>query len=361
MDNKQNADRKNLKSALSIVIPGVVLFLCAMLFTPTLGVFRTIPFFIAGGAVSAVFCSSSRMIYALAAVMTLCTYLASGRSVGQSVLFALVACLLSASGIYAYKFASAGKKTDNKNVRKKCIGAAVSAVAVAVVLSLVLCGNVVSFIIRDAENTDYISRVKNSGGAEMQKQYTAYEAFRGEYCTYVTFEDEGGVYGNADEFSISKRDGVLYDGVREYFEDKLLYDANARLANIVSGATWGFNITASDIAFENGEVIGTAEGFEDYAGRICYVVSFDSLIGENEKEKFVSVCQDTVAEINKSGIAFDKIVLCGGNATDVLFSLTVTPETDVSDVENAIEKFDEKQVSPYGVTEMTILDYWKNR
>lgn len=361
MDNKQTADKKSLKSALSIVLPGIVLFLCAMLFTPSFGVFRTIPFFIAGGAVSVVFCTSDRMIYALTAVMTLCTYLASGRSVGQSVLFAVVACLLSAAGVYTYKFVTTGKKTDNKNVRKKCTRAAFMAVVLAIVLSVVFCGNIVSFVMKDAENTRHIEYVKDRGGADMHKQYTAYEAFAGEYRTYVTFEDEGGVYGNADEFSISKKGGVLYDGVREYFEEKLLYAANAQLASVVSGATWGFNITASDIDFEDDEVIGTEESFEDYADRICYVVSFDSLIGEAEQEKFASVCKDTVSEINKSGISFNKIILCGGNATEVLFSLTVTPGTDASEVENAIEKFDEETVKPYGVTEMTILDYWKNR
>ncbi len=361
MDNKQTADKKNLKSALSIVLPGIVLFVCAMLFTPTLGVFRTIPFFIAGGAVSAFFCTSDRMIYALTWVMTLCTYLASGRSVGQSVLFAIVACLLSAAGVYTYKFVTTCKKIDNKNVKKKCAWAAFTAVVLAVVLSVVLCGNVVSFVIKDADNTKHIEYVKSKGGADMHKQYTAYEAFAGEYRTYVTFEDEGGVYGNADEFSISRKGGVLYDGVREYFEEKLLYTANARLANVVSGATWGFNITASDIAFEDDEVIGTKAGFEDYADRICYVVSFDILIGETEQEKFASVCKDTVSEINKSGIPFKKIILCAGNAAEVLFSLTVTPETDAAEVENAVEKFDEDLVEPYGVTEMTILDYWKNR
>ena len=361
MDNTGKTNKKNEKTVLSIAIPGIILFVCAILFAPPAGVFRTVPFFIAGGAFSAMFCASSSMIFALTAVMTLCTYLASGRGVVQAVFFAAVACLLSASGIYIRRFAELYKKTEKKNVKKKCVRAAITALLVSLVLSAVLCGNAVSFVIMDAENTDYIEYVKENGGADMRKEYTSYEALTGEYRTYVTFEDDGGVYGNADEFGISKKGDVFADDVRDYFEQKLLYTANARLANIVSGATWGFNITASDIALDKSEVLAVSADVDDYSGRISYVVSFDSLINEDEEEKFASVCRDTVAEIDRSGIAFDKIVLCGGNATDVLFCFTVTESTKTTDVENGIEKFDEKIVKPYGVTEMTILDYWKNK
>lgn len=357
--SQKNGKKINLSSpALKMFAAGFVLFACAVAFTPSSGVFRTLPLFLVGGAVSYLLSVSVKMTAVLSAFMTLCTYLASGRGVGESVLYAGVSCLVSVAGMYIFRFVKAAVKTQKKAVRSKCIISAILAFAVAVLLCAVLCGNVVSFIIHNAENTDYIST--NYGGT-VEKRFTSYEALDGEYRTYVSFNDGENIYGNADECYIVVYEENVNDDVRNYFEQKMLYSANAALASVISKATWGYNITASDIAFEKGEVLAPDSEAEDYMDRIRYVVSFESIYDENERDKFVSVCRDTVSVIASSGFVFEKIVLCGGNASDVLFSLEVTENVTGADVERLVTDFDEKQVYDMGVTKMTILDYWNNK
>lgn len=344
--------------AFRMIASGFVLFLCAFAFTPSSGMLRTLPLFLAGGAVSYALSVSVPVIVAFSAIMTLCTYLASGRGVGESVFYAVVSCLVAIAGVYIFRFVKAARITQKKNVRNKCITAAVFSFVVSLVLCLVLCGNVFSFLSCDAKNTAYI---KENYGETITKRYTSYEAFAGEYRTYVSFIDGESVYGNDDDCYINTQPSVIHDDMRNYYEQQLLYVANARLANVISGATWGYNITASDVSFENGEILSVDSNVDDYMGRVKYVVSFESIFHENERDRFVSVCEDTVSSIALSGIEFEKIVLCGGDAANVLFCLEVTENTKREDVHKLVSDFDEKLVRDVGVTEMTILDYWNNK
>ncbi|MBR2021107.1 MAG: hypothetical protein IJ939_01595 [Clostridia bacterium] len=344
--------------AFRMIASGFVLFLCALAFTPSSGVFRTLPFFLVGGAVSYALSVSTSVIAAFSGIMTLCTYLASGRGVGESVFYAAVSCLVAIAGVYIFRFVKSAGIAQKKNVRNKCITAAIVSFAVSLVLCLVLCGNVFSFLSNDAKNTAYI---EENYGKTVKKRYTSYEAFAGEYRTYVSFKDGESVYGNDDDCYISTQPEKINDDVRNYHEEKMLYVANARLANVISGATWGYNITASDIAFENREILSADSDIDDYMGRVKYVVSFESIFHESERDKFVSVCEDTVSAIASSGIEFEKILLCGGDASRVLFILEVTENTKREDVQKLVSAFDEKLVKDVGVTEMTILDYWNNK
>ncbi len=355
-----NKIKKNIisKPTLKMFGAGFILFACAVAFTPTSGVFRTIPFYLAGGAAAFLLGTSAPVCASLSFIMTLFTYLASGRGVGESVFYAAVSCLVALAGVYAVRFFKASKRTQKRDVALKCRVSALVAIAVSVVLCLVLCGNIVSFLMNASENTKYIDK---NYGETVEKRYTSYEALDGEYRTYVSFEDEGGVYGNDDECYVLAHSKRFNDDVRNYFEEKMLYTANAKLANVISGATWGYSITASDIAFSEGEILTANDSAEDYMHRVRYVVSFESLFGENDRDKFVSICEDTVAAINAGGIDFEKIVLCGGDASRVLFSLTITPGIERAEVNALAGEFDEKQVEEIGVTEMTILDYWKNK
>ena len=356
----ENKTRKSIisRSVIKMFAAGFVLFACAVAFTPSSGVFRTIPFFVIGGAVAFLLGASTSVCASLSFIMTLFTYLVSGRGTGESVFYAAVSCLLTLSGVYAVRFFKASKRTSKKDTAVKCRASAFSALAVALVLSFALCGNVVSFLFALTQNGAYIDL--NYGNA-IEKRYTSYEAFDGEYRTYVSFADEGGVYGNADECYVLADKKHFNDDVRNYYEDKILVEAEARLAYAISGATWGYNITASDIDFSIGEILTPDSKTEDYLNRVRYVVGFESLFDEDDRDKFVSICEDTVSAIEANGIEFDKIVLCGGDASKVLFSLTLTSETQKADVDSLVEIFDEEQVSEMGVTEMTILDYWKNR
>lgn len=362
MNGKEKKKIHISKQAINVIVSGFVLFLCAFAFTPSAGVLRTIPFFLLGGAVCSVLSVDAGLVAAMSAIMTLCMYFATGRNVGEALVFAVVSCLVSVSGVYAVGFVNSARKTTKKSVRKKCVTATVFAVVIPVVLSAVLCGNVVSFVISDGSNTERVEYMNEKlADARAEKKFTSYDTLSGEYRTYVQFRHNGGLTGADDDCYISKKNGVLTDCVRDYYKDGLLSTAAGRIAGAVSGATWGYNIAAIDMALEDGEILTPSSSLDDYMDRVSCVVSFESLFYEDDRDDFASICRDTVTAIKSSGIEFDKIVLCGGNAGEVVFSMTLTEDTKTEDVYKAVEEFDEKHISDVGTSEQAILDYWQNK
>ena len=350
--------KKILSGSAGTIASGIVLFACAVAFVPSAGIFRTIPFFVAGGAVSQLLGMSASTSVLMSAAMTLCTYLVSGRSVSSALFFAVAACLFALTGVYAAKLFAIVKNTENKAVKKR--GAAYISVSflIALFLSFVLCGNAVSYVLNNNANTAYL---KGKYGSEVQKRYTCYEALRGCYCTYVSLADGKEVYGNDDSLYISTKNNKFNDDVRDYYEEKMLNSANLALSEIIAGATFGFNVVSSDIPFEEGEVLNGDSSVSDYLGRINYVVSFDSLVSENEKDKFSAICAETVLEISRRGFEFGNIVFCAGDAKSILFCAEVTPETSAAEVYSLVLEFDEESVLKYGVDENDVLAYWDNK
>lgn len=360
MDNMNKNTKKNRfkdSAALRLAAAGAVLFLCAVSFVPAAGVLRTIPFFVIGGMAVQLMGAGFRTCIFMGALMTLCTYLATGRGVGEALLFAVVSGLLTASGMYIVLLAGIVRETEKKTVRKKGGVYIAVTVVISVVLSVVLCGNAVSFLVKDHGNTLYLKEKYNDFA---EKRYTCYEPSKGEYCTYVSFKDGDDVYGNDDDCYISVGSVVKNDDIRNYFEEKMLYGANEALSSIIVGATWGFNVVSSDIVLDDGEIIPHGADVSDYLGRINYVVSFDSIIEKDEKDKFSEICSQTVSEISRNGFEFKNILFCGGDASKVLFTVAVTPETDSSDVKTLIKIFDERNLEGWNVSESDILNYWEN-
>lgn len=360
MDN--NAVKKEKKPIDSfyfkLCAAGVIMFVCAVLYTPNIGILRTIPFFVAGGAAVSLLSVPTGISAAFSALMTLCTYLVSGRSVVESLVFAAVAEIMLFAGIYVVKLAKIYRKNKTSGVRKKCVVLTVLALLVSAVLSFLLCGNPVSFAINDSRNTKYINQYY---GNDVEKRYTSYEASEFGYLTYVSFNDRDSVYGNDDDCFIRKSEGAFVDGVRDYYESKMLLKAENELAQIISKATWGFNVVVSDIKFSDGEILDAKSDINDYLSRVSYVVSFDSIINRNEKGKFVPICYDAVTALNEKKFTFNEVILCAGNVDNVFYSLKVTPEMKPSEVSKSITSFDEKEIETHGVTEADVLDFWMNR
>ena len=148
---------------------------------------------------------------------------------------------------------------------------------------------------------------------------------------------------------------------RNFYENKMLNSASLALSEIIAGATYGFNVVSCDILFEEGEVLTAGSSVSDYLDRISYVVTFDSLVGENEKDKFSGICAETVLEISRRGFEFGKIFFCAGDAKKILFCAEITPETAASDVYSLVTEFDEKLIHEYGVNEKDVLAYWDNK
>lgn len=341
-----------------IILAGILLFSGAAVFVPMAGVLRTLPFLTVIGIVLGILKVSVGLSCALCGVMTVCAYLLTGRGVVEAVLCTLAAEVLVVLGMYVSKLFAIAVRTENKSVKKKCLSFSALAVLASLVLTVAVCGNLYSFVRNNSINSKYINSCYDD---TVQKRYTSYEALCGEYRTYVSFRDGDSVYGNDDSCHISVKNGVLTDGIRDFYESAMLEKANAGLASVISNATWGFNVASSDIEFEDGEILTPSSDVSDYMPRIGYVVCFDSIIGENEKDKFAPICRDAVYALKQSGFVYEYVVLCAGRADKVLFSFVVTPETEMSDVDGNIEEFDEKKLRHYSVSEEAILDYWLNK
>ena len=344
--------------AVRTLCEGLALFVCAMMYVPSSGVLRTIPFFIVGGVVSQLLAVSVSTTAFMSAVFTLFLYLVDVRSVSSALFFAVIACLLSLSGVYLSKLFVIAKKTENKSVRKKAQSYMIFSVLIAIFLSVVLCGNAFSFVLRDKENMSYIS---DKYDENISKRYTCFEPLKGGYCTYVSLKDGNDVYGNDDTLYILAKETLYNDDVRNFYEDKMLSSANLALSEIITGATWGFNVVSSDIPFENGEVIDASSDVSDYLSRINYVVTFDSLVSKNEKDKFTAICADTFHEISRRNFEFGNIVFCAGDAKDVLFCVKVDMDTSVGEISSLVSVFDEEVILEYGADENVVLSYWENR
>ena len=360
MDNNQfYTDKKQsfFKSpTFGMIASGLVVFLGVLAFLPEAGFIRTLPLMIVCGFVCERLCSNMLFYCVTAALLNFLMYLFRGSSIAGAFVYTLLAVVLVFCGVYVSKLASLAKKTSNKATKKKCFAYAAASVLVAAVVSVVMCGNVVSALIHDSRNTGYI---EEHYGEKVQTRFTAYSPLDGEYRTYIDFADGEVLLGRDNEYFVSHKANLLTDGCRDYFEDKLLETADRRLSLVISEATDAFEITESDIDLEYGEVLPDEPDIARYLDRVRYVVSLYSII--EQRESFEEICRDCVAKISEYEYAFDEIVICGGNSSEVLFSLAVKKGMTQDEVGQAIQDFAPEQVEHLGVTEKTVLDYWYNR
>lgn len=353
MNNNTRDYKKTASKTLGFLVCAVVLFACTLLFSPEIGFLRTIPFFAVGGMLCCHFGMKAKPVMLLSAAMTLCMYLASGKGVMYGICFAIVAGLLSALGVFVLSFIKISVRTAKKNVRNKCVFFAVISVILVFVVNGVCCGNIVSFVKCDSENTEYL--VSNYSGVA-QKKYTSYSPFDGEYRTYAKFYKNGVAYGNDDEIYISKYN----DGIRNVFEQDILDTASMNLAKAVAFADGGFYIVKSDIAFSENEILTSKDAAGDFVSRIGYVLCYDGLIDENGKDKFAGACAKALESIMQNDIVFDTIIFCAGDASKIYFEAPVSYSIILYEPYSLIRDFDEETVKRFGIGEQDILSYWQN-
>lgn len=363
MNKEVKNNKKKLSPALRLVILCVMFFLSAVCFVPEAGVLRTLPFMLAAGFVAAFLKAGTGTCGALAGVFTLLTYLLRASSVWMSVLYTVLAMVLSFAGVYLQKLTVALVKTKRTDVRKKCMTLIVLCLVVCSALVYVFCGNIISYIVNNNENTSYLEK---HYGSEIEKMYTSYDLAKGEYCTYVTFDyvthGENGEYktvvGAENECFVYNSNGKFTDKIRDFHEEKMLAFANEELGKIIANNTNAFQVVKSDVAFEEGEILSPDSAVNEYLDRVDYVVCFYSIV--EKKEMFESLCRDAVKNLNAKGFEFRNIIFCAGTGAEMKFTASVTPKTSKNDVASLVKTFDEKVLSDYGVDEKKLLDYWNN-
>lgn len=349
-----NTSKNNtFKSILKFVLASALLFACTLLFMPELGVMRTIPFFLLGGALANFFGMTNLFSAAMSFVMTLCMYLASGKELAFSICYALVAAIICALGVYLVSLVKIAVKTEKNKLKHKCRALAVFSALLAVLVSAVTCGNPFSYISSKIENEKYIETYYDSS---VKVKYTRYAPVAGEYRTFVKFTKDGVAYGVDENCFVSEK----HDGIREVFAKDILDSASLLLSKLAASSDGGFYVVGSQLDFEENEVNLDTTNSIGYLSRVSYVMSFDGLLGKGDRDKFSELCEKTVDKIEQGGFVFDTIVLCGGDASEVRFSAVISSDKPYENIASAVKPFDEKDIKPFGVKKEDILAYWQN-
>lgn len=344
----------NKEPLYNIVLPAIIVFLSSLLFMPSAGVFRTIPVLLVCGIIVGVTGLGKAAGVVFAGLFNLCIYLVHGKGVLLSFLFAILAAAFVAGGVYIGMLVKTALKTSKKNVKSKCYILMSVTFVFVIALSCLFCGNIYTFLKYSTTNNAYINE---HYGKTIEKNYTVYEWREMDVRTYVSFKHNDVVIGADDECYISTKEDKVTDNVRDYYENVMLKEANKSLAGIMAGVTGAFEISASDVDLENGEILSEASNVGDYSERVAYAVSFYSLI--DDKTDFEVLCRDAVAAIKDYGFEYEEIVFCAGDPEKVIYSFTMNDETNVKSVASGIKQYSDEDVARFGIDEKTILSYWQ--
>jgi len=350
-----NSESKAPLTGLRMIIAGILCYVGVLLYMPNAGMIRTLPFVVLFAAIADVVYKEIKYTLLCAGLFTFVMLSINGNSIMYSAVFTLLGVVFSAIGIYGIRLLRAAYKTKNKELKKRCTVRSILVLAVCFVLYMLACGNIFSFLAAQAENVRYI---RDNYTDKVKIQYTSFDASEREYKTYISFKHDGYVVGESDECYISKNKDMR----RDYLEGLLLDDAKKQLKVRLSNAVDMFEITSAFIGFEQNEILDENAVYTEYLDRTSYVVSLYHIV--SDRESFAKLCADCCRVLAKDEeFDFGEIVICGGNANEVLYTFTVDKDSvqNVEIEESMIKDFDEKTLEKYGVTEKTVLDYWYNR
>lgn len=354
-DKAKKTDVNNRRIA-AIVLAGVLLLTALLLYSPGTGLFRTIPFVSIAGAAVYLFKMPVKNTGIFCFVLTLCIYIFCGIEILAALFYAAVGAVLFYLGAFVCRLLVLFAKTKNPSVKKKSLAIAVVMTVVLLAVSFFANGDVFSFVKNDADNTKYLS---DSYGDDVEKKYTMYHPLEMEYRTYVTFKDGRFVLGDDFECYICVKNGELYDGVKEHYIEKLLSQLEAELSKITGGAKSGFFVVDSKI-MTGTENVSFENGNEPFRSDVGYVLCYDGLLQEDEKELFESLCMVTLGSIQEAGFAYEGIVFCAGNGREVLFTASAGKQSSAAQMKGGSKSFDEADLKAYGITEEDVLAYWQN-
>ncbi len=350
MDNTNN---KAPLLGLRMLISGLLIFAGALLYMPQSGLVRTLPLLAVLAAVGNAVYNNMKYTAGCAFVFSFCLLSVNGSTLKASAVFSLLGALFALGGAYGLRLLSAGTKTKNALLRKKCTVRGIAVLVITFVVYMMVCGNIIGAFFARAENHKYVMCLGESYIDELAVHHTSFDAVEREYKTYVTFTHDGERVGDKDDCFVSK----TQDKITDYYKQLLLEDGKRSIKSTVSSAVDMFEITNCGIALEKGTPVVTEKGYEEYAKDAWYVLSLYHMV--DSKEDFTKLYDDCVKELENS--VFKEIVVCGGNASEVLYMATLSRnEEGVLSVGEVLD-FDEKYVENYGVTEKTVLDYWYNR
>lgn len=335
---------------IKMLVSGIVTFVGVLAFMPSSSVLRTLPLVLVLAAIGDFVYKNMLYTSGCCMLFSFCMMCAQGKTVLYSTVYSAAIFVLSIGCVYAVRLLRAAFKTQNQELKRKCNIRSVMLLAVCFAVYMIFCGNIFSCTFAARANHSYI---KENYADSIKIHHTEYDAVNREYKTYVSFNDGKYVVGSVNDCYVSSKK----DCIRSYYEEKIMTEGKKQIKAALSKAVDMFEVTNCGIFFDEGEILGQNPVYEDYAQRAWYVVSLYH-ITEN-REGFEKIYQDCLEYLKDT--EFKEMVLCTGNARKVLFTATVKKDTNGEMIAQEITDFDERYLEQYGVTEMTVLDYWNNR
>lgn len=341
---------KNVK----LLLGALVLFVGVMAFVPSASVVRAFPVLPVASVLAFMICKDRKTTCLLSFVLTTCMYCVYGFSVIAALLYgalSAVVTLLSVSVLCALVSSrKCAKKSGTRARRIRFL------LLLLVTLSLycLVCSDPVSTLSAHEANSAY---VRESYGGSVKITHTYYSLSDFDFRTCVEFEDDGARVGHDREVYVNVTQKGVYDGVREYYEEKLLENSEKALSSVVSGATDAYDVLYSDIVFSDGELLPDDAKSEDYFDRTNYVVGLYSIIeNKHDFERLVTDCAKAL--LSSDTFDFESVTFCAGTADEALYSVSITPKTTASEISDLVRDFDSKNVELFGVTQKDFLSYW---
>jgi len=358
-----NGENTSKKKSLSAVLKNsyvrlfasvLVLYLGILLSLPSAGVVRSFPLLILLSGISGIFYDDKKSIIGFSFILTFCMYCIGGYIMYFAFLYALLSAVFTLFGLVIFNRIHLARKSEKKQQKSLYAKQAVLVTFVCLVCYFVFFGNPYSAIASDNENRDYI---KQSYEDVVKAKYTYFSLTEWDFRTCAEFSDEGVLVGNDTEcYVMNTKDGI-YDGIRNYAEEKLLTDAKRVLTDVVSRATDAYDVLYSDIVFEDGELLAFNENPSEYYSRTNYVIGLYSII-EN-KEDFEHLALDCMKTLqNAPGFTFGNITLCAGTASEAKYFVSFTPKTSANEICSLVKEFKNNSNELYGVTKNDFLKYW---
>ncbi len=339
-----------------MIVSALAVFVGVLTYVPQASVIRSFPFVALFALVAYVLYPNVKCNVTVVFVLTFVMYCLYANTVLQSLVFSVVAVVVSLAAICCKFLAGKMRQSKSAALRKRCLIYLFVVAAVSLALYIFMCGNVFSSYSNHAFNKEYVNK---NYADKINVKYTNFDYKTLSYKTYIDFVD-GVDKIDENEYFISKKKGKITDGYRDYFEDKMLVSSEMYLSGIIENATDAFRIVASEIDFENNEIISPDADYENYLERTSYVVGLYSII--DTKDDFERLCRDCISQLEENKeFAFERIVLCGGNSAKIKFALELDTKQTLQTATDNIREFSQDELSGFGISEKHLLDYWLNK
>ena len=356
MEN-QNTESKTTKKLfqntyVKLTFSVLILFLGVISFLPNASVIRSFPLLIILSGISGLIYKDRAVLCGFSFILTFCMYCTSGSSIYSALFFSLLSSLFTLLGLLIFSRLNLIKKCAKKKSKSFYSKQAILFTIISLILYFTVCGNPYSAIVSNIENQNYI----NQNYKDVNVLYTSFSLADFDFHTFAEFKDEESIIGSDGTCFIMKTKNKIHDGIRDYAEEKMLFESRKVLSNILGNATDAYSILLSDIDFENGETISLNEKAKDYYARTKYVIGLYSII--EDKHSFERLAIDCIKTLKKApDFDFQQITFCAGNASSALYSLKITPDTYESEVSLCIKDFEHSQ-DLLGISQKDFLSYW---